>query len=362
MKIRLTGAAVAASLAAVIVLIPVSAQASTALIDTNAWYSVTVQVSGLKVDVRGAGTANGTALQQYGENKSKAQQFRFIDNGDGTYRILSALSNTEVWDVSGGGTANGTKVRTWSWAKVSQQRWIVDKASTAGYVTFRPANATSKCLDVPSGTKAASTQLQIHTCNSSASQQFKLVKVGVVHQTAGACNAFKGATQLAKPLIGSTYLPVCGPRPDWDGAKWATYGVSAYPGAPAYSGYQCVELATRWLHYRYNVAQVKANGAQVVDNYYKANPKKFTKYSNGAVGHAPRPGDVVSFSNNSKFSDYGHVGVVISSSVDSSGNGTIRLAEQNYGGTTGAKGYHDYKVSGWKVQSSFRYVRWLHAK
>jgi murein DD-endopeptidase MepM/ murein hydrolase activator NlpD len=163
------------------VMVPGPAQAATAAaIDTNVWYSITAKNSGLRVDVRGAAKVNGTPIQQYTANTSAAQKFRFISNGDGTYRISSALTSSQVLDVAGGATGNGAKVQTWSWANVGQQRWFVYVSAVSGYVTIKPAHATSRCLDVPGGSTRSGVQLQIYSCNNTAAQQFKLTKVGAV--------------------------------------------------------------------------------------------------------------------------------------------------------------------------------------
>jgi hypothetical protein len=368
MKKRTLSAAIVMGLVAALFSAPTITQAAPAAIDTGAWYMVVSKASGMYVDVAGGGTGNGTSVQQYVANYTNSQMFKFTANGDGTYRVTSKLSTTQVWDVKDGLTVSGTKIQTWAWAGNPQQRWQVKSASTSGYVTLRPAHATSRCLTVPGGTKAV-TQLQIATCSSTAtSQQFRMVKVTKV---AGACKAFVGATTLGTYMIGSYALPVCGPRPSTqlaDGSfvdnKWAGYTVRPYTNAPtSHPGYQCAELAARWLYHRYGVASTSANGAAVVKNYVAKHPTKFAKYANGAVGNAPKVGDVVSFSNSSTRSDFGHVGVVMSSSVNSSGNGTVKLAEQNYHGTGGTAGVHSYTVTAWKITGSgFRYVEWLHAK
>lgn len=179
----------------------------------------------------------------------------------------------------------------------------------------------------------------------------------------GACTGFTGAKSLGSYTVAGVSLTACGPRPDWDaGASLAS--VRPYSGAPNYyAGYQCVELSARYLKAKYGVGSVTANGAQVVDNYAKANSSKFTVIGNGTKNNAPRAGDVLSLSGNAKFSDYGHTGVVLSASVDASGNGSIRVVEQNYGGATGAQGYHDYTVKAWVVQyAALPYIKWLRAK
>jgi hypothetical protein len=336
------------------------AGAAVASVDGNRWYTITVRHSGLKVDVRNGGTANGTPLQQYTANTTSSQQFRFVSAGGGYYRVVSRLKSSLVWDVSGGKTANGTKVQMWTWTSVSQQQWT-PVSTGSGYVNFKPRHTTSKCLDVPLASKTAGKQLQIYSCNGTTAQQFKLTPGGLVYPVSGSCNAFSGAKQITRFLIASRYLPVCGPRPNYD-SPYRTDAVRPYPGAPGYyPGYQCAELAARWLYHKYGAAETSGNGAQKVDVYAARYPSKFIKYANGTTGHAPAVGDVVSFSRSKTFNDIGHVGVVATSSVNSSGNGTVRLAEQN----DKAQGYIDLTVRAWRAQfpgGYYPYIKWLHAR
>lgn len=361
--IRFAGVATAIALAATFLVAPQVSYASTpstASIDTNAWYTLSPRVSGLRVDVRLGGTSNGTRVQQHSANTTNSQQFRFVSNGDGTFRVYSRLSNSQVFDVAGGATSNGAKVQTWKWDKVNQQKWQVLNATAAGFVTFKPKHATSRCLDVPNASKSSGVQLQIYSCNNTSSQQFTLKKVGQVYPVAGACNAFATAKTMGTYLVAGWLLPVCGPRPDFDTTvSGRTTAVYPYKSAPTYHpGYQCAELSARWLHHRYKVASIVANGAQVVDLYASTYSSTFTKVANGTANKAPRAGDVISFSTRSSFSDVGHVGVVISSSVNSSGNGSIVVAEQNNGGS--ANGKVTYVVTSWKVKApNFAYVKWL---
>jgi len=332
---------------------------SNATVDTNAWYTFTLRGSKLLLDVRGGATKNGTPVQQYKANSTKSQKFRLTSNGDGTYRVYSALSSTQVLDAS----LSSNKAQTWSWGGGKNQRWLVRKSKTSGNVTLSPLSATSKCLDVTGGSTKASVQLQVYACNGSTAQDFAMKSAGVVNPVAGKCNAFTGAKTLGTYTISGIKLPVCGPRPDFD--KPAHYNpVRPYPGAPTTNpGYQCAELSARWLWYRYKVASVRANGAQIVDNYAKAYATKFTKISNGTKNKAPRAGDVLSLSAKSNFSDYGHTGVVISSSVNAKGNGIVTTAEENWGGTGGTAGKHVYSVKAWKVQyAALPYIKWLRAK
>jgi CHAP domain len=180
------------------------------------------------------------------------------------------------------------------------------------------------------------------------------------------CSGFSGARALGS-YYSDAYVRVyaCGARPSWDGAK--TGGgpvVRPFAGSNIYyRGYQCIELVARYLKARYGALPGVANGAQAVDRYAAAYPSKFTKIANGTKAKAPRKGDVLSLSANKHFNDVGHTGIVISSTVNSAGNGTLRALEQNWGGAGGTSGYHTYTVKSWRVvYAGLPYIKWLRTR
>ena len=119
-----------------------------------------------------------------------------------------------------------------------------------------------------------------------------------------------------------------------------------------YRGYQCIELVARYLAGPLRRrSRVVANGAQAVDRYAAAYPDH-VRQDRQRHQEARPPSRATSSACPTKtaFSDVGHTGIVISSSVNNAGNGTIRPMEQNCGGTTGAKGYHTYTVKAWRVK------------
>ncbi|MET0998585.1 MAG: hypothetical protein ABWX73_07725 [Marmoricola sp.] len=180
------------------------------------------------------------------------------------------------------------------------------------------------------------------------------------------CTAFKGARTLGY-YYSDAYVRIdtCGLRPSFDGARNGGGPViRPYAGSSTYYlGYQCIELVARYLKARYDANPGKANGAQAVDRYASVYPTKFVKIANGTRNKAPRKGDVMSLSANRSFNDVGHTGIVISSSVNSSGNGTVRAIEQNWGGTGGTSGYHNYTVRKWSVSfSGLPHIKWLRAR
>ena len=65
----------------------------------------------------------------------------------------------------------------------------------------------------------------------------------------------------------------------------------------------------------------------------------------------------------SRFNDVGHTGIVVTSTVNSAGNGTMRTLEQNWGGAGGASGYHNYTVKSWRVvYAGLPHIKWLRAR
>jgi hypothetical protein len=181
-----------------------------------------------------------------------------------------------------------------------------------------------------------------------------------------ACNAFTGAHELGEKIKAGLFtVYACGPRPNWSSGKNLFKTVFPYLGSIArYPGYQCVELTARYLAAAYGAFTGPGivNGAQVVDNYARRYPNLFTKRHNGSVGHAPVRGDVMSFAKNGAFTGVGHSGVVLGSSVNSKGNGTVTDMEQNYGGPGGTNGKHVYVMKNWRIQwKQMPHAEWLHA-
>ncbi|MFE7440936.1 ricin-type beta-trefoil lectin domain protein [Streptomyces chartreusis] len=118
-------------------------------------------ITGKCIDVKNAGTANGTHVQLYGCNGTNAQQWTYAPGAGGTLRALGGCL-----DVSNGGTANGTKVQLWQCNGSGAQRWVMGPDSSL----VNPQSG--RCLDDPGGSTADGTQLQIYDCNSTAAQQW----------------------------------------------------------------------------------------------------------------------------------------------------------------------------------------------
>jgi hypothetical protein len=154
-------------------------------------------------------------------------------------------------------------------------------------------------------------------------------------------NCDAGTDSASHPL-GAEWngLVACGPRPAHDGFN----DVTAHFFAGSYGVYEweCVELSLRWLYLAYGVPPYAANGGTIWSNYSPSMGGGLQQIANGS-GVAPVPGDVVSWPgfNNGP----GHTAVVTDATVDGSGNGSIKVMEEN--GTI--DGWDTYPVTNWVV-------------
>jgi glucosylceramidase len=122
----------------------------------------TGQITGLGgkcVDIAGASSADGTAVQLYGCNGTTAQQW--TRPGDGTLRALG-----KCLDVSAGSTADGARVQIYSCNGSGAQQWTY----TATRDLVNPQS--NKCLDVTGNTATDGTPLQIWSCTGAANQKW----------------------------------------------------------------------------------------------------------------------------------------------------------------------------------------------
>jgi hypothetical protein len=140
-------------------------------------------------------------------------------------------------------------------------------------------------------------------------------------------------------------LAACGPRPLHGGKDLVVYFPRAKWGI---NEWECVELSMRYMYLAWGVFPYPANGDNIAVHYakYKAqyNPHgpNLLDVKNGTVGGAPIVGDVLSFTNG--FPN-GHTAVVTASNVDSGGNGTLKVIQEN----ASRDGWGSLSVSNWVV-------------
>jgi hypothetical protein len=121
--------------------------------------------------------------------------------------------------------------------------------------------------------------------------------------------------------------------------------------------WQCVELSMRFMYLAYGILPYSGNGKDVVWNYTPKSTDKvqLIKISNDTKNKFPQAGDVLSYGTTST---YGHTSVVTGSSVDSNGNGTVSVIQQNV--SSPSNGIGTLTVTNWHVASNMIVTGWLH--
>lgn len=136
-------------------------------------YSFVNLESGKSLDVRYASTSNGTNIQTYEYNGSKAQQFIFeavSPVAGGTYVIHSKSNYGQVVDVKFASTESGANVWSYEANGSGAQKWNI---AANGDGSYRIENAPSKkVLDVADGNAAEGNNVQQYTWNGSAAQKW----------------------------------------------------------------------------------------------------------------------------------------------------------------------------------------------
>jgi glucosylceramidase len=119
-------------------------------------------LAGKCLDVAGAGTADGTAVQLYACNGTTAQ--RWTVGSDGSIRALG-----KCLDVTGASTADGARVQLYTCNGTSAQQWSYNPTTHDVVNT-----GADKCLDITGNNSADGTPAQIWTCTGGANQKWTL--------------------------------------------------------------------------------------------------------------------------------------------------------------------------------------------
>jgi chitosanase len=118
-------------------------------------------IGGKCVDVAGASSANGAAVQLYDCNGTGAQSWT-VGNPDNTLRALG-----KCLDVVAASTANGAKAQLYDCNGTDAQKWTVSGGTLVN-------SGSGKCLDATGQSSANGTRLQIWTCTNGTNQRWTL--------------------------------------------------------------------------------------------------------------------------------------------------------------------------------------------
>lgn len=148
--------------------------------------------SGKALDVRNGAAGNNAVVQQYSANGTNAQRWFIRDSGAGYY-LQSALGNW-VLDLSGGNTANGAAIRLYTPNGTASQLFVVSCSGVTvpvdTTVIIKSAGNANLVFDVPSASMANGTRIQLYAANGTNAQRFRFRKIG--NGTYGIANVNSG--------------------------------------------------------------------------------------------------------------------------------------------------------------------------
>ncbi|RAG84136.1 lectin [Streptacidiphilus pinicola] len=190
--------------------------ASADTVDTNAWYVLVNHNTGEVLDDLGYATNDGASVVQWSRTGGINQQWKFIDAGDGNYRLENRNSG-KVLDDYGWSKTEGSQLVQWRDLNGANQQFHLEK-SPDGYV--RLINQFSgKAVEVPLGSKADGGHIaQYHDWNGT-NQQWQLVPADSVSGTGNPGNSGSSATPTTPATPSGTRPTSAPPTPAGGGSS-----------------------------------------------------------------------------------------------------------------------------------------------
>lgn len=143
-------------------------------------YEIVNVNSGKALDVRNGVAENNAIVQQYSRNNSQAQRWFIRDSGAGYY-LQSALGNW-VLDLSGGNTADGAAIRLYTPNGTASQLFVVSSSDVniaAGVSMIITSVANKKLVtDVTSASTANGARVQLYSSNNTNAQKYRFESIG----------------------------------------------------------------------------------------------------------------------------------------------------------------------------------------
>lgn len=158
----------------------------------NGYRTIAIHGAGAVLDAAGGNDANGTKLQTYAANRTKAQKW-IIEKDGARYRIVSALNGQKVADVPGGSiasgaglqlySANGTAAQSFYFVDPTAVRSELDKLASVNrevvkdgdYAIAAGPNLSRMVLDVVGGSISSGANVQIYQSNTTAAQRWRVL-------------------------------------------------------------------------------------------------------------------------------------------------------------------------------------------
>ncbi len=112
-------------------------------------YYIKNKFSGKYLDVTNGSADNNANIQQWEYLANAAQQFKFVDAGDGYYYIYTGASGfSKVVDVAGKSTADGANILQYAYKGSTNQKFKIEEVSSGVYAIKTGITSGASCLDV----------------------------------------------------------------------------------------------------------------------------------------------------------------------------------------------------------------------
>lgn len=136
-----------------------------------------LSTGGLSLDVRNAGTSDGTALQGFGANGSAAQSFYISFDKNAGFYTITAVNSGRVLDADNGDPLSGASVSTWGTTTAGslQRYWAIAENADG---TFTIVNAASGNMLSISGTAVGSDAITV-TAGDAEADSWTLTKSSI---------------------------------------------------------------------------------------------------------------------------------------------------------------------------------------
>lgn len=119
--------------------------------------------SGLYLDVAGGNSANGTNVQQWGASSALYYNtWKLVSVGGGYYKLYSQVGdgNTYLLDLANGSTASGTNIQIWQDTYSDAQIFYLEKTADGSYAILTKVTNNGSGLDVAAGSKSSGANVQ----------------------------------------------------------------------------------------------------------------------------------------------------------------------------------------------------------
>lgn len=157
----------------------------------NGYRTIAIHGAGAVLDAAGGNDANGTKLQTYAANGTKAQKWIIEKDGE-RFRIVSALNGQKVADIPDGSiasgvglqlySANGTAAQSFYFVDPTAVRSDLDKLASVNrevvkdgdYAITAGPDLSRMVLDVAGGSTSSGANVQIYQSNATAAQRWRV--------------------------------------------------------------------------------------------------------------------------------------------------------------------------------------------